>query len=67
MREAEPPRTAKGIAPPELLPALDPNGDAPSDPGPITRPPVKSTLLPPPSEPVLEPSLEGLMRAVRRA
>ncbi|HEX6766449.1 MAG TPA: hypothetical protein VF103_13245 [Polyangiaceae bacterium] len=55
---------------PELLPALDPDGDPPSDPGLMIRPEVRSTLIPPPSEPP-EPleamSLESLARALRRA
>lgn len=61
------PRSSEERVLPEPLPALDPNDDEPSDPDLIVRPEVKSTLLPPPAEPLVEASLESLVRAVRRA
>ena len=66
-RKSEPPRASRKLEFPELLPALDPNGDSPSEPDLVVQPPVKSTLLPPPAEPLVEASLESLFRALRRA
>ena len=66
-RKLEPPPAPKERTFPELLPALDPNGDPASEPDLTVLPAVRSTLLPPPSEPMVEASLEGLVRAVRRA
>ena len=66
-RKAEAARASKEPSVPELLPALDPNGDPPSDPDLVVRPVVKSTVLPPPAEPPIAASREGLVRMVRGA
>jgi hypothetical protein len=66
-RKAEPARTSRELSVSELLPALDPNGDPPSNPDLLVKPAVRSTLLPPPSEPPVEASLESLVRMLRGA
>jgi hypothetical protein len=66
-RKAEPARASRELSVSDLLPALDPNGDPPSDPGLVTKPEVRTTLLPPPSEPPVEASLESLVRMLRGA